>query len=231
MSDYPAPRRRHQRAQHAVAVGRGGAAAAALHGAGREARQRWSARSRARRITGVAIEVEGAAAAAQPEADHRRRAGRADAGLFGHGEHGQRALPGEGARARRPRGPPRPRGRLSHPGPGHRHHAGGRPRRSPAPCSATPRRGWSTCSASRSRPSSTATMIYIVNEDAPGFIGRLGTDARRGRGQHRHLPPRPARSGRRGGGPGRRSTAISPRELVAKLEALPGVKRVKPLRF
>ena len=49
-------------------------------------------------------------------------------------------------------------------------------------------------------------MIYIVNEDAPGFIGRLGTIARRGRGQHRHLPSRPARGGRRGGrsGLGRR---------------------------
>ena len=45
-------------------------------------------------------------------------------------------------------------------------------------------------------------MIYIVNEDAPGFIGRLGTDAGRGRRQYRHLPPRPARGRRRGGGPG-----------------------------
>ena len=37
------------------------------------------------------------------------------------------------------------------------------------------RRAWSRCSASRSRPSSPATMIYIVNTDAPGFIGALGT--------------------------------------------------------
>ena len=35
----PGPRRRHQRAQHALADRRGGAAAAALYGAGREARQ------------------------------------------------------------------------------------------------------------------------------------------------------------------------------------------------
>ena len=35
-------------------------------------------------ISGVSVEVEGAAARAQPEADHRRGAGRADAGLFGH---------------------------------------------------------------------------------------------------------------------------------------------------
>ena len=71
----------------------------------------------ARIVRAISIEVEGAAAAAQPEADHRRGAGRADAGLFGHGEHGQRALPGQGARARRARGPPRPRGRLPHAGP------------------------------------------------------------------------------------------------------------------
>ena len=45
-------------------------------------------------------------------------------------------------------------------------------------------------------------MIYIVNEDKPGFIGRLRHDARRGRGQHRHLQSRSARRGRRGGGPG-----------------------------
>ena len=107
-------------------------------------------------ITGVSIEVEGAAAAAQPEADHRRGARRADAGLFGHGEHGQRALPRQGARARRARGPPRPRGRLSHAGPGHGDDAGRASARSPARCSAMPRRAWSTCSASRSRPSSTA---------------------------------------------------------------------------
>ena len=31
------------------------------------------------------------------------------------------------------------------------------------------------CSGSRSRPSSTGTMIYIVNTDTPGFIGKLGT--------------------------------------------------------
>ena len=32
--------------------------------------------------------------------------------------------------------------------------------------------------------------------DKPGFIGDLGQRARRGRGQHRHLPPRPDRAGR-----------------------------------
>ena len=46
-------------------------------------------------------------------------------------------------------------------------------------------------------------MLYIVNTDAPGFIGKLGTDAGRGRDQHRHLQPRPPRGGRRSGGAGR----------------------------
>ena len=42
-------------------------------------------------------------------------------------------------------------------------------------------------------------MLYIVNEDAPGFIGRIGIAAGRGRDQYRHIPPRPPRGGRRSG--------------------------------
>jgi len=73
-------------------------------------------------------------------------------------------------------------------------------------------------------------MIYIVNEDRPGFIGRLGTTL----GQANvnigtfHLGRRAA---------GEEAVAlvsvdnhIEP-EIVAQLEAIPGVKRVKPLRF
>ncbi len=73
-------------------------------------------------------------------------------------------------------------------------------------------------------------MLYIVNEDAPGFIGRLGTmlgEAGVNIGTF-HL-------GRRAAGGEAVALvsvdgAIGP-ELVAKLEALGGVKRVKPLRF
>ncbi len=39
-------------------------------------------------------------------------------------------------------------------------------------------------------------MMYIVNEDAPGFIGRIGTLLGENAHQHRHLQPRPPR-GRR----------------------------------
>jgi len=73
-------------------------------------------------------------------------------------------------------------------------------------------------------------MIYIVNEDVPGFIGRLGTNL----GESGvniatfHLGRREA------GGEAVALVAvdglIAP-ELARSLEAIPGVKRVKPLRF
>ncbi|HEX8654999.1 MAG TPA: phosphoglycerate dehydrogenase [Allosphingosinicella sp.] len=73
-------------------------------------------------------------------------------------------------------------------------------------------------------------MIYIVNEDRPGFIGRLGTtlgEANVNIGTF-HLGRRAA---------GEEAVAlvsvdshVEP-ETVAKLEAIPGVRRVKPLRF
>ncbi|GAA3261297.1 hypothetical protein GCM10020258_24520 [Sphingomonas yabuuchiae] len=53
-------------------------------------------------VTGIAIEAEGRRRA-QPQADHGRRAGGLHARPFGHGEHGQRAVPRQGARARRAR--------------------------------------------------------------------------------------------------------------------------------
>ena len=60
-------------------------------------------------------------------------------------------------------------------------------------------------------------MIYIVNTDAPGFIGALGTKLGENRHQHRDLQPRPPQGRRRSGraGRGRRSdhAARSPREL------------------
>ncbi|HEX8643219.1 MAG TPA: phosphoglycerate dehydrogenase [Allosphingosinicella sp.] len=73
-------------------------------------------------------------------------------------------------------------------------------------------------------------MIYIVNEDAPGFIGRLGTtlgEAGVNIGTF-HL-------GRRAAG-GEAVALVSvdghiEPEIVERIEALPGVKRVKPLRF
>ena len=38
-------------------------------------------------------------------------------------------------------------------------------------------------------------MLYVVNEDKPGFIGKLGTLAGRCQGQYRQLHPGPQRAG------------------------------------
>jgi D-3-phosphoglycerate dehydrogenase len=73
-------------------------------------------------------------------------------------------------------------------------------------------------------------MIYVVNEDTPGFIGRLGTllgEAGVNIGTFN--------LGRRAAG-GEAVALVSvdggiDAELVSRLEALPGVKRVTPLRF
>src|SRR5579875_87653 len=73
-------------------------------------------------------------------------------------------------------------------------------------------------------------MIYIINEDAPGFIGRLGTLL-----GEAGVNIATFNLGRRAAG-GEAVALVSVDgeigpQLVAKLEALGGVKRVKPLRF
>ncbi|MBV8685454.1 MAG: phosphoglycerate dehydrogenase [Alphaproteobacteria bacterium] len=73
-------------------------------------------------------------------------------------------------------------------------------------------------------------MIYIVNEDAPGFIGRLGTAL-----GEAGINIGTFNLGRRAAG-GEAVALVSVdsgigEDLVRKLEALPGVKRVKALRF
>jgi len=73
-------------------------------------------------------------------------------------------------------------------------------------------------------------MIYIVNVDAPGFIGRLGTalgEAGLNIGTF-HLGRREA------GGEAVALVSVDGHiapDLLEQLEALPGVKRVEPLRF
>ena len=73
-------------------------------------------------------------------------------------------------------------------------------------------------------------MIYIVNEDRPGFIGSLGTalgEANVNIGTF-HLGRREA------GGEAVALVSVDghiAEAVVRRLEALPGVKRVKPLRF
>jgi D-3-phosphoglycerate dehydrogenase len=73
-------------------------------------------------------------------------------------------------------------------------------------------------------------MIYIVNEDAPGFIGRLGTAL----GEAQVNIGTFSLGRRKAGGEAVALVSVdSPvgPELVTQLAALPGVKRVEPLRF
>ena len=136
---FPAARRNYQRGERAVPVGRRSAAAQALHGPGGEARPAGRA-DRGDRDPLDRRRGRGRGRRAQHQADHRRRARRRHAHLVGHGEHGQRALSGEGARDRRARDPQRGRGRLPHAGRGDgRARSTGRSA-SKAPCSATARR-------------------------------------------------------------------------------------------
>ena len=127
-------------------------------------------------IAGLSIEAEGAAAELNHEADHRRRAGRAACACYSDTVNmvnapflaKERGLDVREVRHDR-EGDYHTLLRVTAETTGRPAHA------SPARCSAMPRRGWSSCSGSRSRPTSPAHMLYIVNEDAPGFIGRLGT--------------------------------------------------------
>jgi D-3-phosphoglycerate dehydrogenase len=73
-------------------------------------------------------------------------------------------------------------------------------------------------------------MIYIVNEDAPGFIGRLGTTL-----GEAGINIGTFNLGRRAAGGEAVAlisvdSPVSP-EVAARIAALPGVKRVTPLRF
>jgi D-3-phosphoglycerate dehydrogenase len=73
-------------------------------------------------------------------------------------------------------------------------------------------------------------MIYIVNDDQPGFIGRLGTAL----GQA-GVNIGTFNLGRRAAG-GEAVALVSVdghigSELVRTLQALPGVREVRPLRF
>ncbi len=74
------------------------------------------------------------------------------------------------------------------------------------------------------------TMLYIANTDAPGFIGAVGTilgEAKINIGTF-HLGRREA------GGEAILLLSVdgdAPQELVRKIEAVPSVRRVMPLKF
>src|SRR4051812_40312898 len=73
-------------------------------------------------------------------------------------------------------------------------------------------------------------MIYIVNDDTPGFIGRLGTTL----GEAGVNIGTFSLGRRAAGGEAVALVSVDSRvgdDLVARLSALPGVRRVEPLRF
>ncbi len=73
-------------------------------------------------------------------------------------------------------------------------------------------------------------MLYVVNEDKPGFIGKSGHGAGRCQGQHRQLRTWPQRAG---------SDAIAlvevdgdiAEKVLADIHKLPLVKQAKALAF
>ena len=152
----PDPRRRHQRAQHAVAFGRGGAAAAALYGAGREARLAGRPASRG----AASAASRSRSRAPPPQLNQKPITGAVLAGLMR--VYSDTVNMVNAPFLAKERGLDVREVRHDREGDYHTlvrvtvDHAGRASDRSPAPCSAMPRRGWSRCSASRSRPSSTA---------------------------------------------------------------------------
>ena len=107
---------------------------------------------------------------------------------------------------------------------GHRRHCRGRAAGRGHAVRQPRRRGWSISSGSRSRPSSRGQMIYIVNTDAPGFIGALGTALGEARRQYRDLQSRPAQGRRRGGRVGGGGRSDHARAGRTGLRQLPGVR-------
>ena len=198
-----AARRNHQRRQRALAVGRGSAAPASPTWRWPRSSGGWSGRSPATEIRSIDVEVEGAAAELNIKPITGAVLAGRDAHLVGHGEHGQRALSGEGARHRRARNPQRGRRRLSHAGRGDGRHRARRPKRVEGTLFGNRAPRLVNIFGVPVEAELAGQMIYIVNTDAPGFIGALGTEARRERHQHRDLQPRPPRGGRRGGRAGR----------------------------
>ena len=167
---------------------------------------------------------------AQHQADHRRGAGGRDAHLVGHGEHGQRALPREGTRHRRARNPPRGRGRLPHARRGHRRHRARAEARVEGTLFGNRAPRLVNIFGVPVEAELAGQMIYIVNTDAPGFIGALGTRL----GENGINIATFGLGRRKEGGEAVALVAvddpITP-DVASQLCALPGVREVVPLSF
>ncbi len=208
---------------------RGSAETEALYGAGREAGQP-DRPAFARRHPAHLDPQRGRGGRIEPEADRLGRACRLPAHADRHGEHGQCALPCPRARHRDPRDQDRARRRLSHAGARLGEDLPGRALGRRHDLRQCPRRAWSSCSASRSRPISTATCSTSPIPTRPASSARsartLG-EAGINIGTF-HLGRREA------GGEAILLLSVDedvPQALIRKIEAVPSVRRVIPLKF
>jgi len=74
-------------------------------------------------------------------------------------------------------------------------------------------------------------MIYVTNEDKPGFIGHFASLLGDARINIATVPSRPQQTGRRRHRTGRGRRGAVPADLLAKVQALPQVKQAKALAF
>ena len=205
--------------------------AEALHGAGREARQPGRPARRTADRSTISIEVEGAAA----ELNIKPITGAVLAGLmrhlFGHGEHGQRAVPGQGARARRARDPPRPRGRLPHAAARHRRRPSQGERSVAGTLFGNTRAAPGRDLRHRGRGRARRAHALHRQRGRAGLHRRARHAAGRGRDQHRA----PSTSAAARPAARRccwcRSTSRSRRSWQRSCSSIPGVREVVPLRF
>ena len=186
---FPASRRNHQRGERSVLSAEEAPRLKPYMGLA-EKLGRLIGQIAGTEIRSIDVEVEGAAA----ELNIKPITGAVLAGLCGlvrHREHGQRAVPGEGAGDRRSRNPARARRRLSHASRRNRGHgaraATGRRHLIRQPRAAT--RGNLRMAVEAEL---TGQMIYIVNSDAAGNHRSARHEAGRERNQHRDLQSRPS---------------------------------------
>ena len=125
-------------------------------------------------IRRVTIEYEGPCRAAQPPPADRRRAGRADGADDGGRQHGER--PGRGARARHRRGRngARPAERVSDAGARHASTTDELTRSVAGTLFAGARPRIVEIKGIHVEADFAPHMLYVTNQDKPGFIGRFG---------------------------------------------------------
>ena len=228
MADYLTTGAVSQRAQHALRLGRGGAAAAALHAAREPARQLRRPAHRDRPALGDHHLWRPGGEPEHAAADRRAAAGAARPAA-GQRQHGQRALDRPRAQHRRDHDPPGGDRGLSDPDPPRgvdRARRAQRGRHAVPGAASAPRRD----PRHRGRRPARPHMLYVRNEDRPGLIGGLGSalgDAGINIATFHLGRTRP-------GGDAIALIEIdqpAPLEVMQRIHALPHVTQCKVLRF